>query len=194
VKYEFTTVEGSVRFQGDVRRKDLLDYFDVDVVWSDVQGRTDSFGNVRGMGLIQRLKLWQDRYTTFHSITVYANRSDRRYKEYEVHNFEGELRRRDDQNRQVRLNVRGRRGSADSHQSRRMSFTQRMLPRVRSGGHGGSSSSSASADGHSPLSIRYLGIQFSTRDRKTTPRLTCGLAGILYPYPESSCAALGVSC
>ncbi|KAI8268152.1 putative acetate kinase [Colletotrichum sp. SAR 10_99] len=31
VKYEFTTVESSLRFQGDVRRKDLVDYYDIDV-------------------------------------------------------------------------------------------------------------------------------------------------------------------
>ncbi|KAI8299221.1 putative acetate kinase [Colletotrichum sp. SAR11_59] len=32
VKYEFTTVESSLRFQGDVRRKDLVDYYDIDVI------------------------------------------------------------------------------------------------------------------------------------------------------------------
>jgi hypothetical protein len=179
VKYEFTTVEGSVRFQGDIRRKDLLDFFDVDVVWSDIQGRTDGFGNVRGMGLVQRLKLWRDRYTTFHSITILANRADRHYHEYEVHNFDGELRGRDDRNRQVRLNVRGaRRGSADSQPPRRISFSQRIRPRVRSMGHGsghssghGSHSNSGSDSGApSPLNIRYLGIQFSTRERKIPPR------------------------
>ena len=160
VKYEFTTVEGSVTFQGDVRRKDLVDYYDVDVVWSDVQSRTDSFGSIRGLGMVQRLKLWRDRYSTFHSITVFANRTDRQYREYDVHNFDGELRGRDDRNRQVRLSVRGRRGSADSQPPRRLSLSQRIRPRVRSSGQG--SSSSSAADGG--LNIRYLGIQFSRRE------------------------------
>ncbi|KAK1598065.1 uncharacterized protein LY79DRAFT_506969 [Colletotrichum navitas] len=168
VKYEFTTVESSIRFQGDVRRKDLVDYYDVDVVWSDVHGRTDGFGNIRGMGLVQRLKLWRDRYSTYHSLTVFANRAEgRQYREYEMHNFDGELRNRDDRHRQVRLTVRGsRRSSApDSSGSSRSRFTfsHRMRLRVRSGPQGGQPISEA---GSSPgtFDFRYLGIQFSKRE------------------------------
>ncbi|KAK2027015.1 hypothetical protein LX32DRAFT_654273 [Colletotrichum zoysiae] len=168
VKYEFTTVEGSIRFQGDVRRKDLLDYYDVDVVWSDVHGRTDGFGNIRGMGLVQRLKLWRDRYSTHHSLTVFANRTGgRQYREYEIHNFDGELRNRDERHRQVRLTVRGsRRSSApDSSGSSRSRFTfsHRMRPRVRSGSRGGQPNSEA---GSLPdtFDFRYLGIQFTKRE------------------------------
>ncbi|CCF35401.1 hypothetical protein CH063_07199 [Colletotrichum higginsianum] len=167
VKYEFTTVESSIRFQGDVRRKDLVDYYDVDVVWSDVHGRTDGFGNIRGMGLVQRLKFWRDRYSTYHSLTVFANRaSGRHYREYEIHNFDGELRNRDDRHRQVRLTVRGsRRGSApDSSGSSRSRFTfsHRMRPRVRSGSQGGQSSAEAGLSSGA-LDFRYLGIQFNYR-------------------------------
>ncbi|GKT39970.1 uncharacterized protein ColSpa_00151 [Colletotrichum spaethianum] len=168
VKYEFTTVESSIRFQGDVRRKDLVDYYDVDVVWSDVHGRTDGFGNIRGMGLVQRLKFWRDRYSTYHSLTVFANRAGgRQYREYEIHNFDGELRNRDDRHRQVRLTVRGsRRSSApDSSGSSRSRFTfsHRMRPRVRSGSQGGQTSSEAGSSS-STLDFRYLGIQFSKRE------------------------------
>lgn len=149
VKYEFTTLDSAITFQGDVRRKDLVDCFDVDVIWTDVQGRTDTFGNVRGIGTVQRLKLWSDRVTTTHSLSIFANRSDRRYREYQVENFEGEIRGRDERRRTLRLNVRGRRGSASD--SRRMiSFR----PRQRSVDQASSSLSR-------PLDIRYLGIQFS---------------------------------
>ncbi|TEA16545.1 hypothetical protein C8034_v010194 [Colletotrichum sidae] len=167
VKYDFTTVEGSLRFQGDIRRKDLVDYFDVDVVWSDVHGRTDAFGNMKGMGLVQRLKLWRDRYSTYHFLTVFANRvSGRQYCEYEIHNFDGELRNRDDRHRQVRLNVRGsRRSSAPDNGSGRSRFAlpHRMRSRVRSGSQGGGPSSDAGSPSGT-LDFRYLGIQFSKRE------------------------------
>lgn len=174
VKYEFTTVDSSVRFQGDIRGKTLLDYYDVDVVWSDVNSRTDRFGSVRGMGMVQRLKLWRDNYSNLHSITVFANRSSRQYHEYEVHWFEPEFRSKDDRAKQVRLNVRGRRGST-SDVGRRFSFN-RMRPRQRSApnvGHGESSQAAAAAAA-SGLDIRYFGIQFSRRD------------GELRAYPWSS--------
>jgi hypothetical protein len=150
VRYEFTTVESAIHFQGDLRRKDLVDCFDVDVVWSDTQGRTDTFGNIRGIGTVQRLKLWSDRHDTSHSLTVFANRSERRYREYQVDFFEGEIRGRDDRRRTVRLNVRGRRGSAPDS-TRRTAFSA-FRPR-----RGSSSTSTA----QSTLDIRYLGIQFS---------------------------------
>ncbi|KAK9770714.1 hypothetical protein AB5N19_00277 [Seiridium cardinale] len=151
VKYEFTTIESALAFQGDLRRKDLVDSFDVDVVWTDSQGRTDAFGNVKGIGTVQRLKLWSDRHNMSHSLTVFANRSERRYKEFQVDQFEGEVRGRDDRRRTLRLNVRGRRGSAPES-SRRISLSSF---RSRRG------SSSSSAPNQTSLDIRYLGIQFS---------------------------------
>ncbi|KAK7924533.1 hypothetical protein PG985_006587 [Apiospora marii] len=152
VKYEFTTIESAIHFQGDLRRKDLIDCFDIDVVWSDAQGRTDTFGNVRGIGTVQRLKLWSDRQNSAHSISVFANRSDRRFREYPVDFFEGEVRGRDDRRRMLRLNVRGRRGSApDSRRNPLAAFRR----------HSDHSHSSSSVPRGGPLDIRYLGIQFT---------------------------------
>ncbi|KAL1897067.1 hypothetical protein Sste5346_004272 [Sporothrix stenoceras] len=111
-RYEFTTNEGSHRLQGDLRGQDLIDHFDFDVIWSDKESRTDSFGSVRGIGAIQRMKMWRDRYTTYHYLTFYANRTDRRYREYLVYSFDSEIKNRDDSHRRLRLTVRGRRGSA----------------------------------------------------------------------------------
>ncbi|KAJ6790108.1 hypothetical protein PWT90_02112 [Aphanocladium album] len=150
VRYEFTSVDGSFLFQGDVRRKDLVDFYDVDVVWTNIHGRTDSYGKVKGIGAIQRLKLWRDRYTTCHSLTVLANKTGGSYREYDVHTFEGELRGREDRAKQVRLVVHGRRGSAP--ESSRRSLAQRMRPRVFSAGQ--------SADA-GDVDIRYLSIQFT---------------------------------
>ncbi len=143
VKYEFTTTEGSHRFQGDLRGQDLVDHFDVDVVWSDRDGRTDSFGSVRGIGAIQRLKMWRDRYTTYHYLTFYANRTVRRYREYLVLAFDAEIRNRDDSHRRLRLNAQGRRGSAPEGSSSSTSAG------------GGSSSSSAGGSGSGSSSRRF---------------------------------------
>ncbi|KAK7951172.1 uncharacterized protein PG986_006900 [Apiospora aurea] len=152
VKYEFTTIESAIHFQGDLRRKDLIDCFDIDVVWSDTQGRTDTFGNVRGIGTVQRLKLWSDRQNSAHSISVFANRSDRKFREYPVDFFEGEVRGRDDRRRILRLDVRGRRGNTtDSRRNPLAAFRR----------HSDHSHSSSSVPRGGPLDIRYLGIQFS---------------------------------
>ncbi|CAI4213918.1 unnamed protein product [Parascedosporium putredinis] len=160
VKYEFTSVDSSVRFQGDVRGKAFLDYYDVDVVWSDTNNRTDRFGNIRGMGLVQRVKLWRDNYSNLHSITVFANRSSRRYHEYDVHWFEAEPKSKDDRAKQLRLTVRGRRGST-SDLGRRFSFN-RIRPRQRSVPGSGPVESPPTAA--VSLEIKYLGLQFSHRD------------------------------
>jgi hypothetical protein len=162
VKYEFTTVESSLQFQGDLRKKDLIDCYDIDVIWTDVQGRTDAFGNVRGIGAVQRLKLWADRYNTSHTLTIFANRQDRRYREYQVDFFEGEVRGRDEKRRQCRLNVQGRRGSAPDAR-RTLSFSS-LRPRQRSVGGRSTHSSSSSSSHNSPLDIRYLAIQFTRND------------------------------
>lgn len=165
VRYEFTTVEGSIQFQGDLRRRDLVDFYDVDVVWTNVHGRTDSFGKIKGIGAIQRLKMWRDRYTTFHSLSVLANKTDGQYREYDIHHFEGELRGREDRAKQVRLSVHGRRGSAPSeHPQRRFSFAQRMRPRMRSTEHVGQVMSEPVVQ--TSIDIRYLSIQFTNRQGK----------------------------
>ena len=166
VKYEFTTVERSIQFQGDIRGKTLLYYYDVDVVWSDVNARTDRFGSVRGMGLVQRLKLWRDNYSNLHSMTIFANRSSREYHEYEIRSFDPEFRSKDDRAKQVRLNVRDRRGNT-TDVGRRFSFN-RIRPRQRPApnvGLGGSNHREAGVTATaSDLDIRYLGIQFSSRN------------------------------
>ena len=153
VKYEFSTADSSRRFQGDLRRKDLIDFFDVGVIWTDIQGRTDSFGNVRGIGAVQRLKMWTDQYNSAHSLTILANRAEGRYREYHVDQFEGEIRNRDDRRRTLRLVTQGRRGGAQ--EGRRISLSSAFRSRQRSGG---ASSSGGNAD------IRYLGIQFSRNE------------------------------
>ncbi|KIH92730.1 hypothetical protein SPBR_03065 [Sporothrix brasiliensis 5110] len=168
-RYEFTTTEGSHRLQGDLRGQDLIDHFDFDVIWSDKESRTDSFGSVRGIGAIQRMKMWRDRYTTYHYLTFYANRTDRRYREYLVYSFDAEIKNRDDSHRRLRLTVRGRRGSATdsgssnhggssggggSSSGRRFSVTSlRQRPRTssshhHSSGHGSSSHASSSRSSH----------------------------------------------
>lgn len=152
IKYEFTTIEASLQFQGDLRQKDLVDCFDVDVGWTDSHGRTDSFGNIKGMGTIQRLKLWSDRQTSRHSLTFFANRIDRHYREYPVDQFEAEPRSRDDRRRTLRLMVANRRGSGSS--SRRLTLAPFRRNR---------SLSSSTAPG---LDIQYLGLQFSRNDGK----------------------------
>lgn len=166
VRYEFTSVSSSISFQGDLRRRDLVDFYDVDVVWTNIHGRTDSFGKVKGIGAIQRLKMWRDRYTTFHSISVLANKTDGMYREYDVHLFEGELRQREDRTKQIRLNVVGRRGSMpEETPQRRFSFHHRRRPRLRSADQSGQMGSDASPS-HPPIDMRYLAIQFTHRQGK----------------------------
>ncbi|KAF5018598.1 hypothetical protein F66182_9427 [Fusarium sp. NRRL 66182] len=165
VRYEFTTVESSIQFQGDLRRKDLVDFYDVDVVWTNVHGRTDGFGKVKGIGAIQRLKLWRDRYTTFHSLGVWANKTDGQYREYDIRCFDGELRGRDDRAKQLRLNASGRRhNSGDHHHShRRFSLSHRIRSRTRT------SDCSEPRPTQAPtLDIRYLAIQFTERQGNET--------------------------
>jgi hypothetical protein len=198
---EFTTLDSAITFQGDLRKKDLMDCFDVDVVWTDSQGRTDTFGNVRGIGTVQRLKLWKDQYTLSHSLTVFANHasggggggghsSSRRhrgsggsggrdggvYREFQVDQFEGEVRNRDERHRTLRLEVRGgggnsRRGSGDSGVAgvgRRISLTSafRSSRRGSTASSSSSTSSSAQQQAGSGDGLRYLGIQFSRSEGK----------------------------
>ncbi|KAK0733378.1 hypothetical protein B0T26DRAFT_631041 [Lasiosphaeria miniovina] len=170
VKYEFTTVEGSIQLQSDIRQRDLVDWFDVDVVWSDAHRRTDAYGSVRGLGTIQRMKLWRDRHSTFHYLTFYANHR-RRWREYLINDFERDPRSRDDRHRRLQLDARGgRRGSGSDNSSqggqnrdRRFSASSIFRPRLVSSFTGASSSSAAASQ--SVLDIRYLSIQFSRNNQ-----------------------------
>lgn len=165
VKYEFTSVDASTQFQGDLRKKDLVAFYDVDVVWSNLQSRTDSFGKVKGIGAIQRLKLWRDRYTTFHSLSVFANKTDHQYREYDIHNFDGELRNRDDRAKTLRLSVHGRRGSVPEEAPPRRTF--RIRQRVRSAGQASQTSPELGPSyTAAPLDIRHLSIQFTHKRGK----------------------------
>ncbi|KAK1828246.1 Acetokinase family-domain-containing protein [Podospora conica] len=167
VNYEFTTVECSAQFQGDLRCQELVDWFDVDVVWSDSHRRTDSHGNVRGLGTIQRMKLWKDRYSATHFLTFFANHR-RRWKEFVVGDFEREFRQRDDRHRRVQLDTRGTRIGSASSISRRSNTSMGYAP--------------ASSASQSATNIRYLGIQFTRNDQMqpgTDDNLSANMARII---------------
>ncbi|KAJ0121484.1 hypothetical protein J7T55_008648 [Diaporthe amygdali] len=167
VIYEFTSIEGSMRFQGDLRRQDLVDYFDVDVVFSDTHGRTDSLsGAVRGLATIQRVKLWRDRLSLHHCLTFYSdkpsNRRERRYREYQVIDFQGELRNRDDKHREYRLSAVGRRGSApNAVRARSFSISSPSSWRSKSRSAERGSDTSQVSTTTLPLDIRWLGVRFT---------------------------------
>ncbi|KAH6854409.1 Acetokinase family-domain-containing protein [Chaetomium sp. MPI-CAGE-AT-0009] len=193
VKYEFTTIEGSIQLQSDIRRRDLIDWFDADVVWSDTHRRTDAYGNVRGLGTIQRIKLWRDRYSTFHYLTFYANHR-RRWKEYLLDDFDTDFRQRDDRHKRVQLGARGaRRGSAsESSQGRGQSRERRFSTSIfsRSSRHNNppaTNGNTASSSAQSALDIRYLGIQFSRN-----PNIQAGSDVILSVNAGSSSVKLSV--
>ncbi|KAJ4394157.1 hypothetical protein N0V93_003374 [Gnomoniopsis smithogilvyi] len=168
VKYEFTSVEGSARFQGDLRRQDLVDYFDADVIFSDTHSRTDSLtGAVRGLATIQRMKLWRDRSSPYHCITFYSNkpsnRRERRYREYLVTDFQEDMKARDDKHRECRLGALGRRGSApNAVRARSFSISSpSSWGRNRQRSSERSSDVSQASTSIAPLDIRWLGIRFS---------------------------------
>ncbi|KAK3995431.1 hypothetical protein QBC44DRAFT_26114 [Cladorrhinum sp. PSN332] len=166
IQYELTTVDASIQLQSEIRTRELIDWFDVDIVWSDQHRRTDSYGNVRGLGTIQRMKLWKDRYSSFHYLTFYANHR-RRWKEYLVDDFDREFRHRDDRHRRLELSTRtntrrdSTSGSSGHSRERRFSASSIFGSRRNSTAahiNGGSSVASSSQGGHE---IRFLGIQFS---------------------------------
>lgn len=168
VKYEFTSVEGSARFQGDLRRQDLVDYFDADVIFSDTHSRTDSLtGTVRGLATIQRMKLWRDRGSPYHCITFYSdkpsNRRERRYREYLVTDFQEDLKTRDDKHRECRLGAIGRRGSApNAVRARSFSISSpSSWGRSRQRSSERNSDAARASTSIAPLDIRWLGIRFS---------------------------------
>ncbi|KAM0429258.1 hypothetical protein ACHAPT_006472 [Fusarium lateritium] len=155
VKYEFTSSEASIRFQGDLRRKDLVDFYDTDVVWTNVHGRTDSFGNIKGVATIQRLKLWRDRITGAHSLSIRENKTNGRYHDYSLDAFLAEISGKDDRSRQLRLKTL----QQDRNNGRRPISTYRIEPRRR-----GSESLGPGTLTQSTNTMRYLAIQFSDRE------------------------------
>jgi hypothetical protein len=166
VSYEFTTTELSIQFQGDVRRKDLIDWFDMDVVWSNVHRRTDSDGLVCGLGTIQRLKLWRDRSSLLHSITCYANRQHH-WEEYMVICFHSEPQQMDRRHRRLHLKARsasgvGRPNALDP--LLRVSLSTTPLIRSRPSSNSNSPSSATYSQPSISPDIRYIALQFSSDD------------------------------
>lgn len=160
VQYEFSGSEVSYQFQGDIRGKDLVDYFDVDCVYSDLNARQNSYGAVAGLGTIQRMKLWKDRYALYYSMSFLANRREpRRHHEYQTHMFDVEIRSVYEQHRRLRLYVRGRRGSASPGQHGPRFNNPFNRSRQRSVG-----TSSHSSESEPSLPFRYLGIQFTNKE------------------------------
>ncbi|KAL8422888.1 hypothetical protein RB596_003242 [Gaeumannomyces avenae] len=164
VRYDFATFENSIRFQSDLRHRELVDFFDIDVVWSDKDERKDRFGAVRGIATGQRVKVWKDMHSLQHCLTFMA--SDHRFREYYMSAFEREIRSRDRARKWLRLDVRGRRGSGHdtAPSSRRRSFGLFSRGRSVDDTAGGQASSSHQPDhgSSSPsLTIRHLGVQFS---------------------------------
>ncbi|PSR90434.1 hypothetical protein BD289DRAFT_452352 [Coniella lustricola] len=168
VKYDFTSIEGSARFQSDVRQQDLVDFFDVNVIFSDTHSRTDSLtGAVRGLATIQRIKVWKDRSSLYHCITFYSNRPssrrERRYREYLITDFQEELKNRDSKHNECRLAVIGRRGTAPNA-VRAKSFS---IASPSSWGRNKHKSGDRNTEvpqasmGIMPLDIRWLGIRFT---------------------------------
>lgn len=152
-KYEFTSVESSIQFQGDLRRKDLIDFYDTDVVWTNINRRTDSFGKVKGVATIQRLKLWRDRSTCLYSLSIHQNKLDRQYRDYNIGGFQYGISNQDDRARELRLTVLHQ----DGDNGRRPVTTNRLQYRRRGREASGS---------RLPIRIdtmRYLSIQFSQR-------------------------------
>lgn len=154
VKYEFSSVESSMQFQEDLRRKDLVDFYDTDVVWTSIHGRTDSFGNVRGVATLQRLKLWRDRLTGLYSLSIYQNKVDRQYRDYILEDFQPGIRYIDDRAKELRLEALRQ----DGDNGRQPVTVNPLRLRRR-----GSEASESRLQRRSTDSIRYLAIKFSER-------------------------------
>lgn len=173
-RYEFTSVDASRQFQSDLRAKELISFYDVDVAWTDIHDRTDTFGQVRGIAVGQRVKLWRDPVTNYYSITILANKlPGRPYIEYDVPVFEPDIRDKKEHKKQVQISTRKRRDSgSESSSGRRFSFSRRQ--RTGSGSSGESSSSTTSKR---EREIRHLYFRFSSREgmclRPSIPFVHC---------------------
>lgn len=178
INYEFTTVDAAVKFQGDIRQKDMIAFFDLNLAWTNVHDLKNSYGHVTGIATVQRLKLWRDRSTFAHSITIYAKKTDG-YREYNISSFHHEL-RRDEKKCQLHLNAPGgRRSSSDTTASKRKlslpklkrgltSSSQQSTSSAASASASTSNSTShSSANQNSDLDIRFLALEFTEREGKS---------------------------
>ncbi|KAI8723137.1 hypothetical protein NCS52_00168800 [Fusarium sp. LHS14.1] len=153
MKYEFSSAESSVQFQGDLRRKDLVDFYDADVVWTNIHGRTNSFGNVRGVATLQRLKLWRDRLTGLYSLSINQNNASRQYVDYYLKDFHA-VGIPEDRARELQLETL-RQNNDKGH--RPVTANRLQL------GKRGSEASESRLQRRSTDNIRYLAIKFSER-------------------------------
>lgn len=159
VRYEFTSVDSSRNFQTELRGKELVSFFDADVAWTDLHDRTDAFGQVRGIAVAQRIKLWLDNRTNRYSITILANKlPGRRYMEYDLQMFEREMRERKEHKKQVQLAVQSRRSSGSSQGGRKFSFSRKQRQNSSNSMAETASSSKKERD------MRHLYFRFSNRE------------------------------
>ncbi|EEU40662.1 uncharacterized protein NECHADRAFT_32302, partial [Fusarium vanettenii 77-13-4] len=159
VKYEFSSAESSVQFQGDLRRKDLVDFYDTDVVWTNIHGRTNSFGNVRGVATLQRLKLWRDRLNGLYSLSIHQNNASRQYVNYNLEDFRA-VTMPSDRAKKLRLEALHQ---DDDNGRRPVTENRRQL------GRRGSEASESRLQRRPTDNIRYLAIQFSERTGNLPP-------------------------
>ncbi|RSL87380.1 hypothetical protein CEP52_015539 [Fusarium oligoseptatum] len=102
VKYEFSSFESSIHFEGDLGRKDLIDLYNTNLVWTNLNGRTDSSDTVY-LTTIRRLKLWRDRFTFRYSFSMYEHSFNRQYHDYNLEDFHLETPHREDRSNGIRL-------------------------------------------------------------------------------------------
>lgn len=167
VNYEFTTVSSAIQFQSDVRDRQMVAFFDLNLAWTNVHDLKNSYGHVTGIAAVQRLKLWRDSHSSLHYITIYAKKIDG-YREYSIISFDSEI-RKDDKKRQIQLNVAGRRRSAPDSTSSSSTKRRLSLPKLKrpftTPSHTPDQSSSSSSAHSTPittnLNIRFLSLEFS---------------------------------
>ncbi|KAI8629680.1 hypothetical protein F5Y19DRAFT_484584 [Xylariaceae sp. FL1651] len=83
VKYSFTELRALQQFQGDIRDKDLLETFDTEVIWTDLQPRRN-----QGEAILVELKVWRDRYPPGkYSLSFLANNKDKGHVEHYLGSF-----------------------------------------------------------------------------------------------------------
>lgn len=121
--YIFSSKQKHALFQGDLRGKDLVATFDIDIIRSERSSRKIGEAN------FQDLKLWQDRCTPCrHSISFFANSSEKRFLEFRVLWFQSVI-VKDANTKTARITfVQRNRGSGDGVRRR----ASRFLPRRRS--------------------------------------------------------------
>lgn len=148
IKYEFASAESSVKFQGDLRRKDLVDFYDTDVVWIKDHGHSSM-----GVATLQRLKLWRDRLNGLYSLSIHQNNASHQYVDYYLEDFHT-VAIPEDRARELRLET--------LHQNDDKGHRPVTANRLQLGKRG-SEASESRLQRRSTDNIRYLAIKFSER-------------------------------